>query len=395
MSDEDQGGPRATPAGLSVSLHVLVVALAAVVLLRAAGGGTTRSVIVVGLAVAFLVTYGLGVRRAGGVPGPGPRGWWWVTALSVEWLVLLGFSVEATYLVFALFFLYLRVLGTRRGTAVVVLTTAIAVVAFGLYRGFDLAGLIGPVLGAGVAITIASGYQALTREVRQRQQLIEELTRTQSQLALAERAAGVVEERERLAREIHDTLSQSLSSIIMLLHAAQRSGPGSTGGHERLEQAREAAEDALAETRGFIHALVPPSLRTGDIAEALSRLARQTEDATGLRVALTVPQDTGTLPTPVKAGLLRIAQSAMANVAQHAHATRVDMTLTRLDDEIILDVVDDGEGFDLGQLTTSRDRPAFGLVAMKERAASLGGTLVVESSRGLGTSVVASFAVHP
>lgn len=381
--------------GPSASLHVLVAALSAVVLLNAANGDAGRTAAVVAIMVAFLATYALGIWPTGTIPEPGRRGWWWLTCLTLGWLVLLCFSVEATYLVFALFFLYMRLLGARWGASVVALTTAVAVVAFGLHRGFDLAGLIGPVLGAGVAVTIALGYQSLSREVRQRQELIEELTRTRHQLAMAEHAAGVVEERERLAREIHDTLSQSLSSIIMLLHAAQRSGPGSEGSDRRLEQAREAAEEALAETRQFIHALAPTSLRTGGIAEALGRLARQTEDATGLRVQVTVPQDTGPLPTPIEAGLLRIAQSAVANIAQHAHATRVDLTLTRLDDEIILDVVDDGDGFDLGQLSTKRDRPSFGLIAMRERAAGLGGTLVVESSRGQGTSVVASFAVHP
>lgn len=392
MNIEDQRGLTPISAGLTASLHVLVVALSAVVLLDATSDDAGRSVAVVGLVLGFVATYVVGIWPTGAVPQPGPRGWWWVAALSIEWLVLLSFSVEATYLVFALFFLYMRLLGALWGTFVVALTTAVAIAAFGLYRGFDLAGVVGPVLGAGVAVTISLGFQALTREVGQRQRLVEELTRTRSQLAVAERAAGVVDERARLAREIHDTLSQSLSSIIMLLHAAQRSGPGSASGLERLEQARQAAEDALAETREFIHALAPPSLRPGGIAEALDRLARQTEAATGLRVSLTLPEDTGSLPTPVAAGLLRIAQSAMANVTQHAHATRVDVTLTRLGDEIVLDVVDDGDGFDVGQLTTSRDRPPFGLITMKERAASLGGTLVVESSRGNGTSVVASFA---
>ena len=395
MNDGDQGGLKPISTGLSASLHVLVAALSAVVLLSATSDDAGGSATVVGMTVVFVATYGAGIWPSGAIPEPGRRGWWWAAALTVEWLVLLRFSVEATYLAFPLFFLHMRLLGAVRGASAVALTTAVAAVAFGLHRGFDLAGLIGPVLGAGVAIAISLGYQALTREVRGRQLLIEELTRTRDQLAVAERAAGVVDERERLAREIHDTVSQSLSSIIMLLHAAQRSGAGSARGDERVEQARAAAEEALAETREFIHALAPPSLGTGDIAEALGRLARQTEDATGLRVQLTVPQGTGSLPTPVAAGLLRIAQSAVANVAQHAHATRVDLTLTRLDDEVILDVVDDGDGFDLGQSATGQDRPSFGLVAMKERAASLGGTLVVESRRGQGTSVVASFAVTP
>jgi signal transduction histidine kinase len=150
----------------------------------------------------------------------------------------------------------------------------------------------------------------------------------------------------------------------------------------------------LAETRELIDALAPASLRAGGIVEALDRLARRTADATGLHVELTVPQDVGALSTPVQVGLLRIAQSALANAAQHARATRVDVTLTRLDDEVILDVVDDGEGFDLGRLASDPgDRPPFGLVAMEERAESLGGNLVVESSPGRGTSVVASFSV--
>lgn len=152
--------------------------------------------------------------------------------------------------------------------------------------------------------------------------------------------------------------------------------------------------EALAETREFIHALAPPALRAGGIADALLTLARQTEDATGLRVEVTVPQDVGVLPTPVETALLRIAQGALANVAQHAHATRVDVTLTRLDDDILLDVVDDGDGFESGRLTSSRDALAsFGLATMRDRAASLGGTLTVESSRGHGTNVVASFTV--
>lgn len=380
-------------AGLTWSLHLLVAALSVVVAINATSGDGGRSTGTVGLMVLFAATYAVGVRPTGALPEPGRRGWWWVGVLTAEWLVLLWLSVEATYLVFALFFLYLRLLGARWGTTAVAVTTVVAVVAFGLHRGFDLAGLIGPVLGAGVAVVIGLGYEALTREVRHRQQLIEELTRTRDQLARAERAAGVVEERERLAREIHDTVSQSLSSIIMLLHAVQRSGAGSASGRERLEQARTAATDALAETRQFIHALAPPSLRSGGIAEALARLASQTEDATGLHVEVTVPQDTGKLPTAVEAGLLRIAQSAVANVAQHARATRVDVTLTRLDDEIILDVVDDGEGFDPARLEGRTEQPAFGLLAMRDRAANLGGTLVVESRLGRGTSVVASFGV--
>lgn len=387
-------GAGRVSASLAASVHLLVAALSVVVVVNAASDGNAPAAAGIVTTALFVATYAAGVWPDGALPLPTSRGRYWIALLTVEWLVLLCLNVEATYLVFALFFLYMRLFGTVRGPLVVALTTGIAMVGFGLHRGFTPAGLVGPALGAAVAIVIGLGYEALTRDAEQRQRLIDELTRTRTQLATAERAAGVLDERERLAREVHDTVSQSLSSIIMLLHAAQRAGAGSPHGAERVEQARQAAMEALAETREFIHALAPPALRAGGIADALLTLARQTEDATGLRVEVTVPQDVGVLPTPVETALLRIAQGALANVAQHAHATRVDVTLTRLDDDILLDVVDDGDGFESGRLTSSRDALAsFGLATMRDRAASLGGTLTVESSRGHGTNVVASFTV--
>lgn len=391
------GGLRVTSAWLSGSLHLLTLALLVVVVLNAPDAtlsGAAGMVAVVGVAGLFGLTYVVGLWPAGSLPR-GRAGWWWTAALTVAWLVLLSLSVEATYVVFALFFIYMHVFGAARGVTAVVLTTVVAVVAFGMHRGFDVAGVVGPVLGAGVAVVIGLGYEALTREVARRQSLIDELTQTRSQLAAVERAAGVVAERERLAREIHDTVSQSLSSIVMLLHVAQRDGTGSAKGRERVAQARVAAADALAETRSFIHALAPPSLRTGGIADALRRLGATTTATTGVHVQVDVAGYSGTLPTPVETALLRIAQSAMANAVQHARATRVDVTLSRLDDEVLLDVVDDGVGFDPTPLGRSRngDRASFGLVAMQDRVASLGGRFVVESEVGRGTSVAVSFTV--
>lgn len=396
---DESSGLRVTSAWLSAAVHVLTLALVAVLVLNAPDGtlpGPAGTAAVLGVAALFALTYVVGVWPAGSFPR-GRRGWWWAAALTLEWLVLLTLSVEAIYLVFALFFIYMHVLGAIRGTAAVVLTTVVAVVAFGMHRGFDAAGAVGPVLGAGVAIVIGLGYDALTREVARRQQLIDELTQTRDQLAAVEHAAGVVAERERLAREIHDTVSQSLSSIVMLLHVAQREGADTDKGRERVEQARLAAGDALAETRSFIRALAPPSLRTRGIADALQRLGATTQQTAGLQVQVNVSGYDGALPTPVETALLRIAQSAVANVTQHARATRVDVTLSRLDNEVILDVVDDGVGFDpsLFAHASPTDRPSFGLLAMQDRAAALGGRLVVESNHGHGTSIAASFTVNP
>lgn len=392
----DGSGIGRISAGLSLSLHALVAALVVVLVLDSAEGAPAHRGAVLALTAVFLATYVVGVWPDGALPPPGRRGLWWIGILTVEWLALLCVSVDATYLVFALFFLYLHVLGTARGIAAVLAATTVAITAFGLHRGFDVAGIVGPLLGAAVAIVIGLGYRALQREVARRQHLIEELTRTRGQLAVAEHAAGVVAERERLAREIHDTVSQSLSSVIMLLHAAQRSGADTEKGAERLEQARLAAVEALAETREFIHALAPPALRTGGIGDALVRLGSQTRSASGLEVVIDAQPGTGDLPTPVETALLRIAQGAIANVVQHAQATRVDVTLTRLDDEVILDIVDDGVGFDPAQPEGGAGAStSFGLAAMRDRSETLGGRVLVESHPGEGTSVVASFAVSP
>jgi signal transduction histidine kinase len=324
--------------------------------------------------------------------------------------VLTAFSPEAIYLLFPLFFIYLHLLPGWTGPAAVALATGIAIVAFGLHRGFNLGGVIGPVIGAVVAVVIGLAYRSLTREARERDRLIAELQDTRAQLAVAERAAGVLDERGRLAREIHDTVSQSLSSIVLLLHAAERSADStavdSTAAVRlRLGQARDAATQALGETRSFIDELSPPALRQTTLVEALRRLAAETGAATGVPVNVTISGDIGLLPTRLETALLRIAQGALANAVQHAEAGRIDLTLSRLDSEVILDVVDDGVGFDPEhgpQVVSAADvaaaaRNTFGLHGMRERVTELGGTLTVESTRAdadrnrHGTSVVASF----
>src|SRR5439155_18708562 len=128
----------------------------------------------------------------------------------------------------------------------------------------------GPVLGAAVAVATVSGYRALYRESEQRRRLIDELQTTRRDLDAAQREAGVLAERERLAREIHDTLAQGLSSIQLLLRAAEReiSGPAA----EYVRQARHAAQDNLAEARRFVRDLSPPDLEHGSLPAALRRL---------------------------------------------------------------------------------------------------------------------------
>ncbi|GFN08276.1 hypothetical protein Smic_68320 [Streptomyces microflavus] len=151
----------------------------------------------------------------------------WLAGLCALWLALLVLSADALWVAFPLYFLQLHLLPTRWAVPAVVVTAAAAITSFVVHRQEIAPGaFIGPLLGAAVAVATVLGYDALFRESERRRELIVELVATRAELAEAERTAGTLAERERLAREIHDTLAQGLSSIQLLLRAAERTLPG-------------------------------------------------------------------------------------------------------------------------------------------------------------------------
>ncbi|MGH2856275.1 MAG: sensor histidine kinase [Solirubrobacteraceae bacterium] len=318
----------------------------------------------------------------------------WLAVLSGVWVVLLALTADGVWLAFPLFLLQLHLLAPRWGIAAVLVTTTAAIVGFAAHRqGLVAAAVIGPVIGAAVAVAGTLGYQALYRESEQRRALLEQLHAARAELAAASHAAGVAGERERLAREIHDTLAQGLSSIQLLLRAAQRAmpdRPDTTAAAGHVERARRTAQDNLAEARRFVRALSPPDLEHGTLSSALARLCATTAEQSCLPVEFENTGIPAPVSTPLETALLRIAQSALANVVQHAHATRATVTLSYMDTGVALDVVDDGTGFDPDAPIIDGDG-GFGLAAMRARAQALGGTLSVESAPGQGTALAANF----
>ncbi|MFZ2173564.1 MAG: sensor histidine kinase [Rhodococcus sp. (in: high G+C Gram-positive bacteria)] len=374
-------------AALQLSMHVLIGALAAVVFLRAVLLDAPHMFAIATLAVVFVVVYLLGVTRGlrGGVM------WAWLVTLTVLWLVLVALAPDAAYIVFGLFFLYLRLLPRPWSLVAVAGATVVAVTGTAVHRGWSVAGVVGPVIGASVAVVIGLGYQALYREAAERQRLIDELISTREELADQERHAGKLFERERLAREIHDTVAQGLSSIHMLLHAVERSAPD----HPAVEQirlARATASDSLAETRQLIAELTPAALDGQSLTEALTRICALASTDT-LRGEAVVEGDAIGLPMPLEAALVRIAQGAVSNVVRHAHARRMAVTLTYADDLVSLDVVDDGIGFDVTALERG-PAESFGLGAIGRRVEMQGGSMQVESEPG-HTAVAVSFPLDP
>ncbi len=252
-----------------------------------------------------------------------------------------------------------------------------------------------------VLMLIAGWIAQLSRVSRERQRAIDELNATQGRLVSAERQAGVLEERARLAREIHDTLAQGLVSIVMHLEAAEQALPGDApaAASQHLDQARRAARENLAEARRFVWALQPQALERDALPQALARAAGRWRDENHIPVAVAVTGDVCTLAPEFEVTLLRAAQEALANVSKHARARQVNLTLSYMSDQVVLDVNDDGVGFDLSQMDTEGQADGFGLAGMRQRVERLGGQLQIESAAGEGTTLVVAIptpdGVHP
>lgn len=203
------------------------------------------------------------------------------------------------------------------------------------------------------------------------------------------RRSGMIGERKRLAREIHDTLIQGFASIVMNLEAAEGSVDRSPAPFSRhLDEARATAREGLSEARRIVWALRPEALEGAPLPEALSRLAARWSEAGGARADVAVTGEAAPLPTEVEVTLLRAAQEALTNVRKHARARRTVLTLSYMGDRVTLDVVDDGVGFEPGDAPAADDfGGGFGLRAMRERVEGVGGALLVESEPGAGTTV--------
>lgn len=379
------------------ALHLLLIALIVFAMAHAVVVDSPHTMFIHVLGSAMLAVYLGGAAVAHLRPLTGRRlsvvSFVWVGALAVLWLAMMTVTVDAAYIVFPLFFLFLHILPTMLGVISIVVSTTLTILMFGYHSGHSVGGVVGPVIGAGVALAISAGYGALYREAEERERLIAELQATRGELAVAEREAGVLAERDRLAREIHDTVAQGLSSIQLLLHAAERVDAARPG-LDQIQLARQTAADALVDTRRIIRELTPPALDEQTLHGALRRLAASAEHTmrAGGRpteVRFHHVGDARPLPMPVETTLLRVAQSALANVQQHAEASVVDVTLTIESDAVTLDVVDDGVGFDSAATLGARPE-SFGLTAIRRRVTELGGSLVVESTPGEGTALAAT-----
>ncbi|GAA4980539.1 sensor histidine kinase [Kineococcus glutinatus] len=249
-------------------------------------------------------------------------------------------------------------------------------------------------LGVSVLFSFALGWwiTSIIEQSRERSELIAALESTREELARAHHDAGVAAERERFAREVHDTLAQSFTSIVLLAQTAAtlaRSPAADRPGAleriaERIDLVEETARDGLAEARTVVAAMTPVGLADATLVEALEQLAQRVGRESGVDVHLEV-DGRPELGRAQEVVLLRAAQEALSNVRRHARARSARLRLVTAAGTTTLEVSDDGVGFDT---VAGAERPAgYGLSGMLGRVADAGGAAVVDSAPGRGTRV--------
>jgi signal transduction histidine kinase len=239
-----------------------------------------------------------------------------------------------------------------------------------------------------VALAIGLFVDRLLRESNRRANLVAALTAAQQELADAHHQAGVNAERERLAREIHDTLAQGFTSIVMLARAIDADLDAELGAdtdvrdvREKLAVLEETAQANLAEARALVAALPPADLNDGGLLGALRRVTDRCARENGVAAELSVAGAPRALASSYDVVFLRVAQEALANVGKHARANHVTMTMSYGLPETSLEVRDDGVGL------RSEMSGGFGLAGMRQRVEEAGGQLCVEATAGGGTTV--------
>jgi signal transduction histidine kinase len=441
--------PRSTPPGtatagttqaavilrvLRVCLHSGFALLLLVAVVRLLGAGLQGGDwLALGLALLLAAVYVLGTvlekRHATDPSRFDPRAYsvWWLGAVCLLWLLLIWASADFVWLAFPLFFLQLHVLPLRLALPAIALSTVLVIVALWFHNSgadggaLQLPMVLGPAFGAAFAVVTGLAYRALYLEAENQRSAAEELRRTRAELARSQHNAGTLAERARLAREIHDTLAQGFSSILLMGRSAEKSlddGDLATA-RDRLRTVQDTATANLAEARSFVRGLQPPALAESPaqspaenaqqnpqpnpqpnppedpLVNSLRRLCDKTETeaaarGTRLRCRFDLEGTPVELPNPYRTTLLRAAQASLANVWVHAKAGTAVVTLSFLGSEVAMDIYDDGAGFDPSAVTDPAGRPdgsGYGLKSLQERVTALHGSLDIESAPGEGTVV--------
>lgn len=384
---------------------------------------------VIGVIAVVLAAYFAWGRRT--LDGRGsPAGLLYAGVLLVSLAVGIGLDPTFSFMQVVVFpTLWVISCSTRQAVLLNLLAIVPVAVGYTLYFGIDglPSGIAVGVLSVAFSLAFGSWIASIERAGAERARLLDELMAVQGELAAANREVGVDSERARLAREIHDTIAQSLTGLVMVAQRAhgdlERAADAAADGSERagasehlvratadVELIESMARDALTEARGLVAAITPVRVES-TLAEALGRLAERFQRETGVLVrselaALGAGPD-GVAPAPalraeLEVVLLRCAQEGLANVRKHARATAASVQISRVENAIILVISDDGVGPGgaasvPGDAQPAGDSQGFGLVGMADRLALVGGSARLEAAapRGSRLTVTVPLATVP
>jgi signal transduction histidine kinase len=324
-------------------------------------------------------------RRAVGTDRQGATALVYVAGLIALSAVASVITPESSLALFALCPQCYMILNWRTAIVAVVLLNLVPAARF-LSGSTGTGAIVSFALWTVVVITFSAFFglwvERIINQSIERRELIRQLEATRAELAAVSREAGVMAERERLAAEIHDTLAQGFTSILMLLQAAEprlADDPGQA--RRQIGLAVRTARENLAEARALVAAVPPAALGESSLDEAVRRLAGRLGEELDLDTECVVSGEPRRLAARSEVVLLRAAQEGLANVRKHAKAGSVAVTLDYGATAVRLEVRDDGTGFD------PQTASGFGLRGMRERATQVDGTLDVRSAPGAGTSI--------
>ncbi|GAA4218767.1 signal transduction histidine kinase [Streptosporangium album] len=339
--------------------------------------GTAERVTGVVLLCGCLVAYARLGRRAVGVGYRSWRGRAYVVLLIVLFTPVAALCPPTRFVLFALCAqCFMMIPKNQARIAVIVFNVAPALEFLAVPPTLEelvvFLGVTGLVLT--FALTFGPWIVDIVGQSRERASLIEELEARRAEVARLSAERGALAERERLAGEIHDTLAQGFTSIIMLLQQPDA---------RRIELAVQTARENLAEARTLITELSPAPLSGATLEEALERITSQFGEELSVSATFEIRGGSRAAPTKVEVVLLRAAQEALANVRKHAGADAVAVTLEYTPEATRLTVHDDGTGF------APSAAEGYGLRGMRTRVEQMGGTLTVTGPPGGGTDLVA------
>ena len=372
---------------LRVSLHVLVAVLLAVGLMGQLRIDDPLPGLV--LSAVFAAVYMAGtVWHYEGRAYPSWVPYAWLAVVAALWVGLVQVSADFVWLEFPLVMLACVILPRwwELLAAAGLLCVSLWAVAgpsvgsgVGSGAGGNIGAVVGPSIGTVLAVFIVHAYRALRAEADHYKQMADDLRSAQRERAAAEHAAGVAQERARLAREVHDTMAQGLSSIVLLGRALDKQLGDDAAARETLNVIRSTAADNLAEARRFVKINSADTVSVEDkpqrvaLPDRLERLAQAASDRQrALGEPLEVQVNAVDLPEPAASVAERVVREGLSNIVRHAGASKAVITVDKLGATATIDVFDNGRGIS--------GKEGYGLKGLRARVEEIGGELSVEGN---------------